>query len=353
MAASAGDSAHPPNPMMDPRYFIIRGLNGIRNMGNTCYLNSIIQCLSNVIPLTRYVLEKKEFEGHLYLNKSKKEIKVAVYWYHTMNQMWNNNKILEPVVFKRLFGEIDPRVSGFDQNDAHEIFLSLLNVLHDSVSFPVEMNISGEPKNPRDLLIQNSYMSWKNSWEKQYSKIVELFAGQLYMTTKCPHCQYKSQNFEPFFLLSLPILSKHRNLYDCIQTFQETEILDDENKWKCDHCEERVNAERKIELWRLPNFLILSFKRFNQRSRKINQLIQFNETINLQDFLPVDDNRPANYRIHSTIHHEGGTGGGHYYANVRKLNGKWIHFNDHSVRMLESFDMIDKHTAYVLIYQKV
>ena len=341
------------DPMMDPKYFIIRGLNGIRNLGNTCYMNSIIQCLSHVIPLTKYVLYRKEFESHLHENRTKREIRVAVYWYHLMNNMWNNNKILEPVMFKRMFGEMDPRVAGFDQNDAHEILLSLLNIIHDATSFPVEMNINGEPKNPRDILIKNSYMSWKQSWGKQYSKIVELFGGQFYSWLKCPECGYKSDKFEPFFLLSVPLLPKNRTIYDCIQSFQNMEILDDENKWNCDHCEKQVNAEKKTELWRLPNYFIISFKRFNQRNQKIDQLIQFDETINMQDFLAIDDGKPHNYRLHSIIHHMGNVRGGHYYANVRKINGKWIHYNDHTVRLINSFEMIDKQSAYILIYQRI
>lgn len=340
-------------PPMDSRFFIIRGLNGIRNLGNTCYLNSIIQCMSNVIPFTKYILEKTEFEAHLNQNKTKRELRVAVFWYHTMNQMWNNNKILEPVMLKRAFGELDPRVAGFAQNDAHEIFLSLLNVLHDSIGVPVEMNISGEPKNPRDVLIRNSYMSWKQSWEKQYSKIVELFAGQSYSWLKCPHCNYKSDKFEPFFLLSLPLLPRHRTLYDCIHAFQQMETLDDENRWRCDHCKEEVNAEKKIELWKLPPFLIISLKRFNHQNRKIEKLIQYEETLNMQEFVSFGSDVPQNYRIHSTIHHEGGVNGGHYYANVRKTNGKWIHYNDNVVRLIESFGMIDKQTAYILIYQRI
>jgi ubiquitin C-terminal hydrolase len=337
--------------MDNPRFFLIRGLNGIRNIGNTCYMNSIIQCMGNILPLTRYLLEKTEFESDLRRNTKKRELQFGIQWYYMVNKMWNERKILEPFQFKRIFGELDPRVSGFMEQDAHEILLSFINLLHESVTVSVEMNISGQVKSSRDELLFRSYESWRLMWSNQYSKIVELFGGQMYCSLRCPDCNYFSDKFESFYTISVPITPETNTLYDCIHQFQELEILDEENKWKCDGCNEMVRGHKKTELWRLPPFLMIHLKRFNHRMQKIVKLIEFEPEIDLSDYISVPTAR-TKYTLISSIHHLGGCGGGHYYSNVRKTNGKWLNFDDHQVRLLSNFNDIDKKSAYILIYQR-
>jgi ubiquitin C-terminal hydrolase len=356
----------------DRQFFVVRGLNGIRNLGNTCYLNSIIQCLSNIVPLTRYFLEREEFEEDMtnclkrlktkQSSPSKKEndvpghFRVTVMWYHLLNKMWKEHKVIEPIIFKRVFGEIDPRVSGFNEQDSHEILLSLMNILHDSTAVEVEMNITGILKTPQNELLRRSFESWKTSWSSQYSKIVELFGGQYYNTLKCPECNYISDKFENYFVLSLPILDTCRTLYDCFHHFQRLEILDNNNKWKCDKCNEKVNGEMRTEIWRLPNILIIQLKRFQQSHHyhiKNDRLIDFTQDIDLSDYCPTTAESHPRYTLISTIHHVGTMNGGHYYSNVRKLNGKWLNFNDDQVRLMNNFNDINKKSAYLLIYQRM
>jgi ubiquitin carboxyl-terminal hydrolase 8 len=337
--------------MNNPRFFLIRGLNGIRNIGNTCYLNSIIQSMCNILPLTRYLLERKEFESDLRRNAKKRELQFGIQWYHIVNHMWNERKILEPFQFKRVFGELDSRVSGFMQQDAHEIMLSFINLLHDSITVSVEMKISGNIKSSRDEILYRSYESWRTMWSNEYSKIVELFGGQIYSSLRCPDCNYFSDKFESFYTISVPITEKTNTLYDCIHHFQETEILDEENRWKCDGCQNRVQARKKTELLRLPPFFIIHFKRFNDRMQKIAKLIDFQPEIDMSDYITIPNPR-TRYTLISTIHHLGGYSGGHYYSNIRKTNGKWLNYDDHRVRLMANFEEIDKRSAYMLIYQR-
>jgi ubiquitin C-terminal hydrolase len=349
----------------DRQFFTNRGLNGIRNLGNTCYLNSIIQSLSNIVPLTRYFLEREEFEEDMSnslkrIKKRKTEnrdeiplyFRVTVMWYHLMNKMWKEHAMIEPILFKRTFGEMDSRVHGFGEQDAHEIMLSLLNIMHDSTAVEVEMNISGNFQTEKNQLLRRSFESWKSSWEKQYSKIVELFGGQYYSWIKCPDCNYMSDRFENYYILSLPILDSCRTIYDCFHHFQRLEILDDKNKWKCDKCNDYVNAEMKTEVWKLPNILMIQLKRFHHHRSKIDSLVDFTQDIDLSDYCPITGESHPRYTLISTIHHVGTLNGGHYYTNVRKLNGRWFHFNDNQVRVMGNFGNIDKRSAYILIYQR-
>jgi ubiquitin C-terminal hydrolase len=353
MSSSSNPQTSSPVSLYTDVYYSSNGRNGLRNLGNTCFLNSMIQSISHIYPLTSYFMERTEFESDLRRNVSKKEIQLAVQWYHLLGQLWNKRGTIEPVNFKKTFGILDPRIAGFDQQDVHEVLLSFLNMLHDSVSYKVEMNISGNPRNPIDILMKRSYEHWMQSWKNQYSKIIETFGGQYYCTLQCPSCNHISDKFEAFFALTLPITRDTNTIYDCVRKFQEPEILDDENRWNCDNCKQAVNANKRCELWKLPPFLIITLKRFNHRMQKLDKIISFEEELLLSSFIRSADSRRSTYQLQSVIHHMGAYHFGHYVASVRKPDGEWYNYNDSTVTKIRNFAAIPQHTAYTLIYQQV
>ena len=75
-----------------------KGLNGLVNFGNTCYMNSAIQCLSNVKILRDYFLSKKFLED---INKDKVELSLTVNWYKLLNALWTREDTISPQNFRR------------------------------------------------------------------------------------------------------------------------------------------------------------------------------------------------------------------------------------------------------------
>lgn len=326
-----------------------KGLSGLVNMGNTCYLNSAIQCLSNVITLTSYFLSGKYKND---INTTKKEHKMCSEYYKLLEGLWEDNCIVEPISFRQTLASFDNKYNNYAQHDAQEVLSTLLNLLHISLSYEVEISYNGEIKNDVDKLVVESIKQWGDTFKKQYSKILEIFYGQFYSCVQCNLCQATSNTYDAFNILSLSITANTNNIYDCLDLFTKKEVLDNNNKWQCEKCKQYGNAYKNISILKSPNILIIVLKRFNFNlfSSKINKLISFPlNDLNLDKYISGYDKYKSKYDAIGIINHVGGMTGGHYYAYCKNQNGKWYEYNDTNVRELGQISM---NNAYMIFYKK-
>ena len=126
------------------------------------------------------------------------------------------------------------------------------------------------------------------------------------------------------------------NIYSCLNRLTITEMLSDENKWKCVNCKKEVNVLKKVMLYNLPKILIVAIKRFKQSDsfgEKIAKLVDFPiKDFNLSTYLDKKLEEENKYNLISVIYHEGSIHSGHYYAKCySKLHKKWFLFDDHEV----------------------
>ena len=75
-------------------------------------------------------------------------------------------------------------------------------------------------------------------------------------------------------------MNGNTSVYDCLQRFSQEEMLSGEDKWFCSRCKQHVTALKKIQIYKLPEYLIIHLKRFshqraNEGSRKITKTIEF------------------------------------------------------------------------------
>jgi ubiquitin carboxyl-terminal hydrolase 4/11/15 len=157
----------------------------------------------------------------------------------------------------------------------------------------------------------------------------------------------------------------------CFEKFARSERLDQYNLWYCSFCKEHVRAMKTIELWRVPNILIVHFKRFEYfhafRREKIETLVHFPlESLDMNKFCGpfkandsfVDNKIPALYDLFGVINHVGRMGFGHYYATCRHftdthIEKDWFSFDDSSVEFIETPETnIISSSAYVLFYRR-
>ena len=135
-------------------------------------------------------------------------------------------------------------------------------------------------------------------------------------------------------------------LNDCFDQFSSVEDLDGEQAWFCPRCERIVPAKTTLDLWRVPEILIIQLKRFDPaRNRKVDIFIDFPVT-ELDLTARVGDKRwltevskglPLTYDLIAIASHSGGLHGGHWTANVRNyVDGEWYHFNGSSLYQLIS-----------------
>lgn len=327
-----------------------KGLAGLMNLGNTCYMNTAFQCLSNTLPLTQNLLSAQFLDS---VNTNTKEFAFLYQYLRLLKALWTENIVFEPKSFKEILGLFDNQFANYDQHDTHEVIISIINKIHTALSYEVNISIDGEPKNELDRLMIKSMESWKKMFKNEYSIINQVFYGQFHSTTSCKNCENKSHTFDPFCYITLPITNKTNTIYDCLEQYTINETLDNINQWKCDKCNTKSTADKKMEIWKTPETLIVTFKRFNYSQQKINKLIVFPtvKPLFLQKWTHGYDKSSSTYELYAVCNHSGGTNGGHYFAFCKNLNGKWYNYNDDLVQEIPTEKVMTQY-AYVLFYRK-
>ncbi|CAH8432530.1 unnamed protein product [Schistosoma rodhaini] len=242
------------------------GLVGLNNLGNTCFMNSILQCLSNTAPLTEYCLEDRFLKD---INKSSSMNGLLFHSYaDLMKEIWDPdmaNSSTSPSRFKSQIQRFAPRFMGYSQQDSQEFLRYVLEGLHMEVNRvqkrpnPIKPDYEAEdclPDNEKANLYWRRYLSMDNS------EIVDLFVGQLMSTLECGECSFKSTTFDPFWDLSLPIPKKSNvSILDCLNLFTSKEELDGNERPICSRCKTRRRCAKSFSIQKFPQILVLPLQK--------------------------------------------------------------------------------------------
>lgn len=332
------------------------GLTGLANVGNTCYLNSCIQILSHTHELSKF-LNTKTYKQKL---NNKPESLLLVEWDKLREMMWSSNCTIGPYGFVKSVQKISmiknmDLFSGYQQNDIQEFLLFLIDCFHEALARPVNMTITGNVKNSTDILAKKCYTMMKNMYKKEYSELLGIFYGiHVSVVTSLEDNTPLSTRPEPFSVITLSIPSNHNNItiYDCFDYYCKKESLINENQYDTDNGN-KIDAERGIVFWSLPDILIINLKRWNPHNgNKINTLIHtpLND-INLSKYVMGYNAKDYIYDLYGVCNHLGNSLGGHYIACVKNANGKWYEFNDTNVIEFNENKVVSSNN-YCLFYRK-
>ena len=189
------------------------GLCGSHNLGNTCFMNSSIACLSNCTELTYYFLSgeyKKDINRE---NKLGMGGALAESWAELLREYWiGQHHAGDPSDFKRTFGHKIKRFSGYNQQDSNEfIDLFLDNLNEDLNAVTNKQYIELKEKGTNETDEQCSKRFWDNYLKRNDSIITDLFCGQMKSTVTCPNCKFINITFDPFNTLNLNIPESSQN----------------------------------------------------------------------------------------------------------------------------------------------
>lgn len=183
------------------------GLAGLQNLGNTCFMNSALQCLVHTPDLAQYFLGDYSDEINTE-NPLGMHGELALAFGDLLRKLWSSGRTaVAPRAFKGKLARFAPQFSGYNQHDSQELLAFLLDGLHEDLNRVkqkpyIEMKDSGGRP---DEEVANE--CWKNHKARNDSLIVDVFQGQYKSTLVCPVCSKVSITFDPFMYLTLPLPS--------------------------------------------------------------------------------------------------------------------------------------------------
>ncbi|EEC18679.1 ubiquitin carboxyl-terminal hydrolase, putative, partial [Ixodes scapularis] len=170
----------------------IKRLAGLKNLGNTCYMNATLQCLANTVPLALHFLSGKY---HADINRESRRGtggEAANEFKNLVAQMYYNDKSVAPKSFKSLMGRLFNVYAGYEQQDAHEFLLNLIDKLHEDLNKANQRRVPPASLPPADeaslSLSARINRFWNQHTDRHLSVISDLFEGLLASTLTCLSC---------------------------------------------------------------------------------------------------------------------------------------------------------------------
>ncbi|XWS26262.1 hypothetical protein CRYUN_Cryun26dG0016400 [Craigia yunnanensis] len=301
---------------------------GLENLGNTCFLNSVLQCLTYTEPLVAYLQSGKHqnscrIAGFCALCAIQK---------HVSRALQSTGRILAPNDLVSNLRCISRNFRNSRQEDAHEYMVNLLESMH-KCCLP-----SGVPSES------------PSAYEK--SLVHKIFGGRLRSQVKCMQCSYCSNTFDPFLDLSLEIV-KADSLHKALKNFTAAELLDGgERQYQCQRCKQKVKAIKQLTVYNAPHVLTIHLKRFRAYDfgQKIDRKVEFGPTLDMKPFVSGSNEGDLKYTLYGVLVHCGwSTHSGHYYCFVRTSSGMWYSLDDNRVVQVSERTVLEQ-KAYMLFY---
>ena len=338
------------------------GYIGLENLGNTCFLNSCLQVLSNTYELNHLLDNVK-----VNINENNKNDNLMFKeWMDLKSTMWSGNGTVSPKRFVLKLKELavlkkKDLFTGHSQNDLPEFLLFFMDCIHNSISRKVVMNINGNTENNTDKLAVVCYKMLKDIYSKEYSEIMDMFYGIYVSEIKSIETKrQESLTPQSYFILDLPIFVDGEkqmvasNLYGCLDLFTQPEYLTGENAWFNERTGKKEDIQKKMIFWNFPNILVITLNRFSiDGLRRINKHVDFPiDNLDLTNYVHGYNKESFVYDLYGVCNHMGSLQGGHYTAFVRNYANQWIHYDDETNQKVKDLSTLVSPSAYCLFYRK-
>ncbi|XP_051157632.1 ubiquitin carboxyl-terminal hydrolase 8 [Leptopilina boulardi] len=329
------------------------GITGLKNLGNSCYMNSIIQCLSNTANLAKY------FNDNLYVddlnnsNENGTQAQVTEEVAHVIKALWRGQyKSISPRDLKVVIGQYRLQFESFEQQDSHEFLTFLLEWMHNDLKKKDKIIVND--------LLTSAEKEWIKAMNGQNSIISRLFFGQYRSTITCATCAKNSVIYETFNNLTMSLPPTKCTLDECVKKYVSGQRV---FGWKCPHCKVEREATKKFDFIRLAPIVVIHLNRFGESDgwlEKRNTQVDFPLTdFNLRPYVVNDTNTNINtnslgynYSLYAMSNHYGTMEGGHYTAYCKSApQNKWYKYDDHTVAEVSPNQVKSQNaSAYLLFY---
>ncbi|KAF9672758.1 hypothetical protein SADUNF_Sadunf11G0077600 [Salix dunnii] len=309
---------------------------GLKNLGNSCYLNSVLQCLTYTPPLANFCLRLQHSSrcDSVVNGDRKKDCPFCILEKRIVRSLSLDLTLDEPAKIQSCLKIFAEHFRCGRQEDAHEFLRYVIDACH---------NTCLRLKKLRRKEIENGGAS----------VVKEIFGGALQSQVKCLCCNYESNKVDEIMDISLDVLNSY-SVSDAMQKFFQPEVLDGNNKYKCENCKKLVAAKKQMSILQAPNVLVIQLKRFEGIfGGKIDKAIAFKEILVLSSFMSKTSQDPQpEYNLFGTIVHSGYSAeSGHYYAYIKDAIGRWYCCNDSFVTVSTLQEVLSE-KVYVLFFSR-
>ncbi|CAK8540369.1 unnamed protein product [Lathyrus sativus] len=300
---------------------------GLANLGNTCFLNSILQCFTHTVPLVEGLLScNHSFDGH------NGYCVICAFRYQMQQSLQSTGTVISPEILVDNLKHFSSMFRRHQQEDAHEFMQCALDKL-DSCFLSLKKN---DPSFEGENIVN------------------KVFGGSLVSKLRCCTCGRSSDTNEPLIDLSLEIENVD-SLSSALESFTMVENIDE--KLKCESCNEEVSMEKQLMLNQTPSIAALHLKRFKTDGffvEKIDKHIDFPLELDLRPYTILNEknNVPLKYDLYAVVVHIGfSSDSGHYFCFVRTAPDTWHKLDDSKVTKVSEKTVLSQE-AYILFYAR-
>ncbi|XP_021886852.1 ubiquitin carboxyl-terminal hydrolase 21-like [Carica papaya] len=309
---------------------------GISNLGNTCFMNSILQCFTHTVPLVQ-ALQTCDHPMPCDCNREGFCV-ICILRDHIQLSLHSSGRVVSPSRFVDNLDKFSSFFQKYQQEDAHEFLQSILDKLEQCCFDVKKMDDS---LSSHDINI-----------------VEQVFGGRLLSRLQCCNCGHYSDTYEASIGLSLEI-EEVDTLQSALLSFTSVEKLEDpETKFKCENCKERVSKEKQLMVDRAPSVATFHLKRFTNDGTfvgKIYKHVKFPLELDLQPYTSSCqscEEAELKYYLYAFVVHIGESlTSGHYFCYVRSSPDTWHKLDDSQVTRVEE-DYVLSQDAYILFYAR-
>jgi len=313
---------------------------GLLNLGNTCAVNALIQCLYNIDILRDLIINTDKDLDITTISAELQDI----------FQKFKEGHSLSPKGFiGKLFEKFNYILTPGDQFDIGELWMLVGDKITDELNDDGIHTISKNSSNFIELQAQKLNNNKLNKWQESIQGITTCI-------TNCNNCVESINNVDLFIALTLDI-ETHATLQisDMIQSYFKVDHL---SEWSCDTCKQK-GCQKQYQIYKLPSVLIILIKRFKLEGNTFQKLANpLNIPLNLHINYGQGENK---YVLKSVGNHFGVYNGGHYTACViDKINNEniadsqWKHIDDLNMQDIKPVAFTENNSAaYLLFYEKL
>ncbi|RWS12675.1 ubiquitin carboxyl-terminal hydrolase 36-like protein [Dinothrombium tinctorium] len=303
-------------------------------MGNTCFMNSVLQCLSYTPPLVNYLLYSGE--DHKAKCKLVSFCMICDLEMHVKRLYQNAGGIIKPLNIYQRLKSIAKHFQFGRQEDAHEFLRYVIDHMWKSCISNYELRANCK----------------LDAASKETTIINHIFGGYMRSQVTCGVCKETSNTYDYFMDFILDIKNVC-TLEKALEKFVQPETLQADNAYKCQRCKKKVIAQKRFSVHQAPNVATFQFKRFDYNrifGGKIMKQVVYPEELNLRPYMSESTGSAINYKLNCVLVHLGATSNsGHYYCYVKSSNNMWYLMDDARVSQVSISHVLNQQ-AYILIY---